>query len=134
MALTSRIRPPGQPVRDVAHIATGGARRGTQIAVHGLDTAVIAAGGGVSVRVVVQVHHQAVAVLRALDTVLDHVPDRLVGVVRVVFDSLVRLHKARVLHAAGGGGCFYFGAAVGLMGWGVSGRIRKSLEVLECTS
>jgi hypothetical protein len=45
---------------------------------------------------------------------LDHVPDRLVGVVRVELGALVRLHDAGVVHAAGGGGGFYFGAAVGL--------------------
>ena len=34
--------------------------------------------------------------------------------VRVEFDALVGLHDAGVVHAAGGGGGFYFGAAVGL--------------------
>jgi hypothetical protein len=114
MTSTSRIRPPRQPIRDVAHIATGRACRSTQIAIHGLDAAVVASGGGVSVRVVVQVVYQAVTVAGALDAVLDHVPDRLVGVVGVELDTLVGLHDAWVVHAAGGGGGFYFGAAVGL--------------------
>jgi hypothetical protein len=114
MTSTSRIRPPRQPIRNIAHIATGRARRSTQIPIHGLNAAVVASGGGVSVRVVVQVRHQAVAVPGALDAVLDHVPDGLVGVLRVEFDALVGLHDAWVVHAAGGGGGFYFGAAVGL--------------------
>jgi hypothetical protein len=115
-ALASRIRPPRQPIRNIAHIASRGARRSTQVTIEGLDAAVVAAGGGVSVVVVVEVVDEAVAVRRALDAVLDHVPDRLVGVVRVELDAAVRLHDAWVLHAAGGGGCFYFGAAVGLFG------------------
>jgi hypothetical protein len=114
MARTSSIRPACQPVRNVTHIASRGARRGAQITVQGLDAAVVASGGGVGVRVVVQVRDQAVAVAGALDAVLDHVPDRLVGVVGVVFDSFVGLHDAGVLDTAVGGGGFYFGAAVGL--------------------
>lgn len=118
MAPTSSIRPPRQPIRNIAHIASRRARRGAQVPVQRLDAAVVAAGGRVGVRVVVQVHDHAVAVLCALHAVLHHVPDGLVGVVRVVFGAAVRLHQAGVLHAAGRGCCFYFGAAVGLVGEG----------------
>lgn len=118
MAPTSSIRPPRQPIRNIAHIASRRARRGAQVPVQRLDAAVVAAGGRVGVRVVVQVHDHAVAVLCALHAVLHHVPDGLVGVVRVVFGAAVRLHQAGVLHAAGGGGGFYFGTAVGLGGGG----------------
>jgi hypothetical protein len=114
MTSASRIRPPRQPIRNIAHITTGRARGSAQIPIHGLNAAVVASGSGVSIRVVVQVRHQAVAVPRALDAVLDHVPDGLVGVVGVEFGAFVRLHDAWVVHAAGGGGGFYFGAAVGL--------------------
>jgi len=135
MTLRSSIRPPGQPVRNITHIATRRARRRAQIPIHRLDAAVVAARGFVGVRVVVQVLHQAVAVARALHAVLDHVPDGLVGVLGVVLDAFVRLHYAGVVDAGVGFGCADFGAAVGLVEGGllVWGDF-DSLEMMRLTS
>lgn len=108
------VGPASQPVRDIRNVTSCCAGRLAEVSGQRDQATVVASRRAVRVLIVVQVLHEAVAVARALHTVLHHVGDRLVGVVRVERGAVVGLHEAGVDDASVRLGLVHFRAAVGL--------------------
>lgn len=102
VAFGRSVRPTGQSVRKIADIASRGTQGFAEVTGGRLVATVVTSGGSVRVVVVVQVCRKAIATCGALNTILDHVEDGLIGVVRVVLGSVVRLHQAWVVDATVG--------------------------------
>jgi len=98
-ASRGRISPPRQSIRQIRDIARSRTCRFAQVSRLGNEARVVAARGAIGAVVVVEVLHQAVASRSALSTILDHVPDGLVGMLGVELGTVVGLHDTRVRNA-----------------------------------